>query len=651
VDGKSLDIIKILSEADQVVPVADATTKGKAYISWNPRDVYVNVSGVAWENAGPFMPLGEQGPTGQNFRPKGTVAVLAGLPAIGPTGAQEGDAYSVLDQGKMIYCVVDGEWTGPLDVVGPQGNPGEQGIPGALMPIKGVFQTMALLRAAHPTGELGDAYMIIDAAAEPAVRNLAIWSPEGNDWVDTGPAGVKGDKGNPGNDSVVPGPKGDKGSQWLTLETQDPPSGTFNGRAGDWAVNQLLRVYYKTVNQGWVYWGQLVAGDVNSPSLGEGKVVRLGNTWVSLPVDEVPGMLADKVYVRKLVDGSLTNEGEWVELVPPVGIEEPADDGAPYMRMRVNGQEVGSWALYTAPTLAGLGGVALSELGVSVATLVAGKVPAGQLPSYVDDVLEFDNLAAFPATGESGKIYIAKDTDIQYRWTGSVYRGMVSSPGTSDAVVEGSVNLYYTPARTRSTPLAGVSFATGGAITAADTVLSAFGKLQAQITAFVPGFADVPTDTNLYMRKGDHTWSVYAAPTLAGLGGVAGPANDNKTYAYKNGAWAEFNRYDLPVKAMSATGTVDALVDMFIKVDNSAATAKTITLSDGPKVGSPNGVRALTIVMKIQGAAGVITFAPTGATLLVWNGGSPPALTGSRTILTFLWDGVEWTASSGAVVP
>lgn len=50
-----------------------------------------------------------------------------------------------------------------------------------------------------------------------------------------------------------------------------------------------------------------------------------------------------------------------------------------------------------------------------------GKVPTGQLPSYVDDVLEYANLAGFPVTGESGKIYLAIDTNSTYRWTGVTY--------------------------------------------------------------------------------------------------------------------------------------------------------------------------------------------------------------------------------------
>lgn len=50
-----------------------------------------------------------------------------------------------------------------------------------------------------------------------------------------------------------------------------------------------------------------------------------------------------------------------------------------------------------------------------------GRVPSSQLPSYVDDVLDYADLAHFPATGETGKIYIADDTNKEYRWSGSNY--------------------------------------------------------------------------------------------------------------------------------------------------------------------------------------------------------------------------------------
>ena len=88
--------------------------------------------------------------------------------------------------------------------------------------------------------------------------------------------------------------------------------------------------------------------------------------------------------------------------------------------------------------------------------LVNGKVPSANLPSYVDDVLEYANFASFPVTGESGKIYIASNTNFIYRWTGSAYFQLGSSGGGSgiredviftsgsivaDASVSGTVNI------------------------------------------------------------------------------------------------------------------------------------------------------------------------------------------------------------------
>lgn len=165
-----------------------------------------------------------------------------------------------------------------------------------------------------------------------------------------------------------------------------------------------------------------------------------------------------------------------------------------------------------------------AAIGVSVASLVAGLVPSSQLPSYVDDVLEAANFAALPGTGEAGKIYVLATpytsggvTSSQFRWTGSAYAPIIASPGSTDAVTEGSVNLYHTAARVLATVLAGFSTATSTVVTAADSVLAALGKLQAQISKF---FVSVPAssgdtgspgsfaaDTNyLYVCTGVNQW-------------------------------------------------------------------------------------------------------------------------------------------------
>lgn len=50
-----------------------------------------------------------------------------------------------------------------------------------------------------------------------------------------------------------------------------------------------------------------------------------------------------------------------------------------------------------------------------------GFVPAAQLPSYVDDIIEAATRTDFPTPGETGKIYVALDTNLTYRWSGNDY--------------------------------------------------------------------------------------------------------------------------------------------------------------------------------------------------------------------------------------
>jgi hypothetical protein len=92
-----------------------------------------------------------------------------------------------------------------------------------------------------------------------------------------------------------------------------------------------------------------------------------------------------------------------------------------------NAKDVYSWAKAASKpsyTASEVGAIATSEKGAAngVAELdSAGKVLTSQLPSFVDDVLEYNSMSAFPATGEAGKIYVAKDTNKTYRWSGTAY--------------------------------------------------------------------------------------------------------------------------------------------------------------------------------------------------------------------------------------
>jgi len=108
-----------------------------------------------------------------------------------------------------------------------------------------------------------------------------------------------------------------------------------------------------------------------------------------------------------------------------------------------------------------IGATGLQPSG-NYATLVNGTIPSAQLPSYVDDVLEYNNLASFPASGESNKIYVDIDSKKIYRWSGSTYIEISPSPGSTDSITEGSVNKYYTDARaSAAAPVQSVAGKTG----------------------------------------------------------------------------------------------------------------------------------------------------------------------------------------------
>jgi hypothetical protein len=109
----------------------------------------------------------------------------------------------------------------------------------------------------------------------------------------------------------------------------------------------------------------------------------------------------------------------------------------------------------------------VSEKGIAdgYASLNAtGKVPASQLPAYVDSVEEYANLASFPATGTSGVIYVAQDTNLTYRWSGSTYVKLNDVDFTDylnkitdtlDDVAAGTTNKHFTA--TEKTKLANIA--------------------------------------------------------------------------------------------------------------------------------------------------------------------------------------------------
>lgn len=243
--------------------------------------------------------------------------------------------------------------------------------------------------------------------------------------------------------------------------------------------------------------------------------------------------------------------------------------------------------------------VLASEKGANngVATLDAtGKVPAIQLPSYVDDVLEFTNFATFPATGETGKIFIAMDTNKQYRWSGSAYVEIVSAPGSTDSVAEGTTNKYFTENRVLAAILAGFSTATNAAVTAADSIIAALGKLQAQVTAraLKGANSDITSlsglTTALSIAQGGTNST--AVPTNGGVNYGTGTAHAF-TPAGTSGQFLKSNGAAAPTWAATALGD---LTDSWVKKQVRVGTTAALTVSATTSVLTNSGTLAALVI-------------------------------------------------------
>ena len=154
----------------------------------------------------------------------------------------------------------------------------------------------------------------------------------------------------------------------------------------------------------------------------------------------------------------------------------------------------------------------------SYATLVGGFVPSSQLPSFVDDVQEYANYAALPATGESGKLYVAIDTRKLWRWSGSTYVEIASSPGSTDSVTEGSTNLYFTTKRASdAAPVQSVNGKTGavtieaGGIAWSSVPTATTTTTKAGSLSYDSDYLYVANDVNQWRRTSIEDWTT---PTI-----------------------------------------------------------------------------------------------------------------------------------------
>ena len=256
----------------------------------------------------------------------------------------------------------------------------------------------------------------------------------------------------------------------------------------------------------------------------------------------------------------------------------------------------------TGPDLSGYQTTAQKGVAGGYASLDgSGLVPSTQLPSYVDDVIEGANLASFPGTGEQGKIYVALDTGKTYRWSGSAYVEISASPGSTDAVTEGSTNLYFTQARAR----ASLSGSTGISYN------SSTGVISSTITQYTD--ANARSAISVTDSGGDGSLS-YNSTT--GVITYAGPGVTEYRAALSAGTGISYN---------STTGVITSTVTSGI-ASVSADTAPTlggnltvngysiVSASNGNIAITPNGT-GQTIVKNLEYNENVYSLGTTSGTI------------------------------------
>ena len=191
----------------------------------------------------------------------------------------------------------------------------------------------------------------------------------------------------------------------------------------------------------------------------------------------------------------------------------------------------------------------IDALGYTPAELdESGKVLSSQLPSYVDDVLEYNSEDNFPETGESGKIYISLNSNKTYRWSGSVYVELsesISLGTTSSTAFRGDYgNIAYQHANKK-----GLAFASGlYKITTNDQghVTSAVAVTKSDITAL-----GIPSQDTTY-----NTMTGATVDTAGTLGLVPAPSIGSQDKFLKgDGTWSELNEATLQSLTIQKNGS------------------------------------------------------------------------------------------------
>lgn len=184
-----------------------------------------------------------------------------------------------------------------------------------------------------------------------------------------------------------------------------------------------------------------------------------------------------------------------------------------------------------------------------------GKVPTAQLPSYVDDVLEYSAKASFPTTGETGKIYVDTSTNKTYRWGGSAYAEISPSIAlgtTSSTAFRGDYgNTAYQHANKKGSEFYSGFYKIG--TNAEGHVTSATSITKEDITNL-----GIPAQDTTYSTATSSVDGLMSAEDKAKLLNIEAGAQKNKVHGVKGSAETEYRTGNINItKANIGLGNVE----------------------------------------------------------------------------------------------
>ena len=279
----------------------------------------------------------------------------------------------------------------------------------------------------------------------------------------------------------------------------------------------------------------------------------------------------------------------------------------------LSADDVGARPSTWTPSAADVGAIPASQKGANngVAELDStGRVPSAQLPSYVDDVLEYASLSNFPQTGEDGKIYVAEDTNRQYRWSGSQYVEISPSLAlgeTSSTAYRGDRGaIAYTHSQTTGNPHNTTAAEVGAVPTSrtvnghalSDNISLTADDVGARSTNWTPTAADVgavPTSrtvngkalsANITLNASDVGAATEAdveavKPSKVAITIPTSGWSDNQQTFTVTGVPADPQNHEVKLATVGATNT-QALMDAGLYILDEAANSLTLKVSTVP---------------------------------------------------------------------